>query len=98
MTCYLYLILCTWDAVITCTPVTVFFSLGVRLCTTKKIFPIQSNNMLQANGIFSRKLLCSTSDVQEKSSYDNQIMEAKSIVFSYHNVLSAGGTIAIVKH
>ena len=29
--CHLHPILCTWDALITCTPVTVFFPLGVRL-------------------------------------------------------------------
>ena len=34
--CHLHLILCAWDAVITCTPVTVFFSLEVELCSTKK--------------------------------------------------------------
>ena len=34
--CHLHLILCSWDAVITCTPVTVFFPLGVWLCSKKK--------------------------------------------------------------
>ena len=29
--CHLHLILCAWNAVITCTPVTVFFPLGVQL-------------------------------------------------------------------
>ena len=38
MACHLHPILCTWDAVITCTPVTVFFPLGVRLCSKKKVF------------------------------------------------------------
>ena len=32
MACHLHLILCTWDGVTTCTPVTVFFPLGVLLC------------------------------------------------------------------
>ena len=31
MACHLHPILCNWDAVTTCTPVTVFFPLGVRL-------------------------------------------------------------------
>ena len=31
MACHLHPILCTWDAVTTCTPVTVFLPLGVRL-------------------------------------------------------------------
>ena len=35
MACHLHLILCTWDAV-TCTPVTVFFPLGVQLCSKLK--------------------------------------------------------------
>ena len=34
--CHLHPILCTWDAVIACTPVTVFFPLGVRLCSKKR--------------------------------------------------------------
>ena len=34
--CHLHLILCTWDALITCTPVTVFFPLGVRLRCSKQ--------------------------------------------------------------
>ena len=36
MACHLHPILCTWDVVITCTPVTVFFPLGVWLCSDKK--------------------------------------------------------------
>ena len=36
MACHLHLILCTWDVVITCTPVTIFFPLGVWLCLKKK--------------------------------------------------------------
>ena len=34
--CHLHTILCAWDAVITCTPVTVFFPLGVRLYDARK--------------------------------------------------------------
>ena len=34
--CHLHPILCTWDAVTTCSPVTVFFPLGVWLCSKKK--------------------------------------------------------------
>ena len=33
MACHLHPILHTWDAVTTCTPVTVFFPLGVQLCS-----------------------------------------------------------------
>ena len=35
--CHLHPILCTWDVVITCTPVTAFFPLGVQLCSKEKI-------------------------------------------------------------
>ena len=31
--CHLHLVLCTWDAVITCTPVTDLFQLVVQLCS-----------------------------------------------------------------
>ena len=38
MVCHLHPILCTWDALITCTPVIVYFPVGVWLCSkTKKI-------------------------------------------------------------
>ena len=37
MACHLHPILCSWDAVITCTPVTVFFQLGVQLCSQEKM-------------------------------------------------------------
>ena len=40
--CHLHPILCTWDAVITCTPVTIFFPLGVWLCSKKFFFPSQN--------------------------------------------------------
>ena len=36
MAYHLHPILCTWNAVVTCTPVTVFFPLRVRLCSKKK--------------------------------------------------------------
>ena len=36
MAYHLHLILCTSDAVTTCTPVTLFFPLGVQLCSKKK--------------------------------------------------------------
>ena len=36
MACHLHPILCTRDAVTTCTPVTVFFPFGVRLGSKKK--------------------------------------------------------------
>ena len=42
MTCHLHPILGTWDAVITCTPVTVFFPLVVRLCSKEK--KLRKNN------------------------------------------------------
>ena len=32
----LHPIICTWDVVTTCIPVTVFFPLGMRLCSNKK--------------------------------------------------------------
>ena len=35
MACHLHPIFCTWDAVTTWTPVTVFFPLGMRLCSNK---------------------------------------------------------------
>ena len=34
--CHLHSILCIWDAVTTCTPVTNFFPLGVQLCSNQK--------------------------------------------------------------
>ena len=34
--CHLHPILCAWDAIITCIPVTIFFPLGVRLCSKKQ--------------------------------------------------------------
>ena len=34
MAFHLHLIICTWDAVTTCTPVTIFFPLGVWLCSS----------------------------------------------------------------
>ena len=37
MTCHLHLILCSWDAVATCTPVTIFFPLGVRLYKNSRV-------------------------------------------------------------
>ena len=40
------MILCTWDVVITCTPVTVFFPLGVWLCSKKKPTNKQKMNIL----------------------------------------------------
>ena len=36
MACHLHPILCTWNAVTTCTPVTIFFPLEVQLCSKKK--------------------------------------------------------------
>ena len=32
----MHLILCTWDVVTTCIPVTVFFPLGVQLCAKEE--------------------------------------------------------------
>ena len=51
MACHLHPILCTWDAVTICTPVTVFFPLGVRLAMLekekKKVLPIVEDRTLK---------------------------------------------------
>ena len=43
MACHLHSILCTWDAVTTCTPFTDFFLLEVRFCSQKKRFSSSLN-------------------------------------------------------
>ena len=40
--CHLHLMLCTWDAVTTCTPLTVFFIFGVQLGSKNKLKYIMS--------------------------------------------------------
>ena len=47
MACHLHLILCTWDAVTTCTPVTVFFPLGVQLCLEKMRVGVCTEEVLE---------------------------------------------------
>ena len=57
MTCHLYPILCTWDAVTTCTPVTVFFPLGVQLSSkiNKQTNKQQTNNKQTTNKQTTKK-------------------------------------------